>query len=71
MTARSRVGATVQLLCPRTEAAKQWVARHIHFEPHQQIADGIVIGARYIAQIVEGMQAADLKLDEDFEVVSG
>ena len=60
---------TVYLLRPKTDLGREWVQEHVAYEPYQQHESGaIVVGHRFIDDIVNGMVAAQLELDVDFEV---
>ncbi len=52
---------TVYLLVPRTQAAREWASEHISSEA-QMLGSGIAVEHRYIADIVDGIQADGLTI---------
>jgi hypothetical protein len=55
---------SVVLLSPRTDEAVAWVAEHIP-DDAQRWAGGIVIEPRYVADIIAGLQADGLTVEND------
>ena len=53
-------GGTVYTLTPRTEVAERWLAEHCETESYQWLGNALVVGHRYVANIVEGAQADGL-----------
>lgn len=46
-------GGTIYLLCPHTDAAREWLADHIGTEA-QYLGPNLAVEHRYIDHIVEG-----------------
>lgn len=60
-------GPTVYFIDPLTEAAKEWIKENV---VDQNYDEGLLsVEHRYIEDIVEGMQEAGLRLNEDFRVI--
>lgn len=53
---------TIFLFHPKTEAAKEWISEHIP-EDAQRWGDAVAVEHRYIADIVEGIQADGLVVE--------
>jgi len=63
------IGQTVYVLIPLTKRAREWVEENVSYQDWQMVGEvGITIDHRFIADIVEAMEADGLKHGEDFLV---
>ncbi len=54
---------TIFLLRPNTPAAQAWMDEHLQAEQYQMFGTAVAVEHRYIADIVEGIQADGLTTD--------
>lgn len=52
-------GGTIYLLCPHTQAARDWIDNNVDPD-HQSLGNNVAVEHRYIADIVAGIQGDGL-----------
>ncbi len=48
------------LVCPQTATGREWIDDNVHYESHQMLGNNIFVEARYLEDLVAGMQSDGL-----------
>ena len=52
--------ATSCLVCPQTATGREWITDKVNPEPYQMLGDNLFVEARYLEDLVAGMQSDGL-----------